>query len=311
MNRFHSRLALALAALLLALPGSVLRAGENPAITATTPTSDFVLDNVNGTAYHKKTGLTWKRCAEGQTWNASKLICDGLAFCGYNWSQALSLASGGWRLPNLKELLSIVERRNYQPAINTTVFPATSQTATFWSSSPDREGWTFYVSFQGGRFRFESNTGGDCVRLVRGGQFLPTHTLTVTRTGTGTITSNPAGIDCGVNCTATFSSGATITLTPSAGAGFSFTGWGGACSGSGPCVVTMDTAKSVSATFTASAIPTHTLTLNRTGTGTITSTPAGIDCGTTCAALFSAGAAVTLTPAAGVGYTFGGWGRGL
>ena len=75
MNRFHSRLALALAALLLALPGSVLRAGENPAITATTPTSDFVLDNVNGTAYHKKTGLTWKRCAEGQSWSSG--ACTG------------------------------------------------------------------------------------------------------------------------------------------------------------------------------------------------------------------------------------------
>jgi uncharacterized repeat protein (TIGR02543 family) len=51
-----------------------------------------------------------------------------------------------------------------------------------------------------------------------------------------------------------------------------------------------------------------TLTVSRTGTGTITSTPAGIDCGTTCSATFNSGKTVTLKSSAGAGYTFSGWG---
>lgn len=44
------------------------------------------------------------------------------------------------------------------------------------------------------------------------------------------------------------------------------------------------------------------------GTGTVTSTPAGIDCGPTCAAPFTAGAPVTLTAAPAAGSFFAGWG---
>lgn len=51
-----------------------------------------------------------------------------------------------------------------------------------------------------------------------------------------------------------------------------------------------------------------TLTINKTGDGTVTSTPAGIDCGATCAAEFEKGAAVTLAQSAGEGFQFSGWG---
>ena len=44
------------------------------------------------------------------------------------------------------------------------------------------------------------------------------------------------------------------------------------------------------------------------GSGRITSNPAGIDCGTACAAAFDRGTPVTLTPAAAAGYHFLGWG---
>ena len=47
-----------------------------------------------------------------------------------------------------------------------------------------------------------------------------------------------------------------------------------------------------------------------TGTGTITSSPAGIDCGSTCGASFETGSSVTLTAAADAGNTFGGWSGG-
>ena len=54
---------------------------------------------------------------------------------------------------------------------------------------------------------------------------------------------------------------------------------------------------------------THQLsvTTTGTGTGTVTSSPAGIDCGSTCQANFSSGQQVTLTATAASGSTFGGW----
>jgi Divergent InlB B-repeat domain len=44
---------------------------------------------------------------------------------------------------------------------------------------------------------------------------IDSHTVSVTRagTGTGTVTSNPAGIDCGTTCHASFHGGTTVTLT--------------------------------------------------------------------------------------------------
>jgi hypothetical protein len=53
----------------------------------------------------------------------------------------------------------------------------------------------------------------------------------------------------------------------------------------------------------------HTLTVSRngSGTGTVTSSPAGINCGTTCSAFYSEGTTVTLTPTADAGSSFTGW----
>ena len=79
------------------------------------------------------------------------------------------------------------------------------------------------------------------------------HTLTVTPAGTGAgmVTSDPAGIDCGNTCVASFSENITVTLTAEASSGSTFEGWSGACTGTAACTVTMDMAQAVTATFTA------------------------------------------------------------
>lgn len=50
-----------------------------------------------------------------------------------------------------------------------------------------------------------------------------------------------------------------------------------------------------------------TVAMSGTGTGTVTSSPAGIDCGSTCSAEYYEGKEVTLTPAPAAHSTFAGW----
>jgi hypothetical protein len=139
--------------------------------------------------------------------------------------------------------------------------------------------------------------------------FVRRHTLTVAKagTGSGTVTSNPAGINCGTTCSASYDEGTLVTLSASPDSNSTFTGWSGAgCSGTGTCQVTMDASKSVTATFTKIQF---SVTINKsgTGTGTVTSSPTGINCGTTCTASFDAGTLLTLTAVPASGSTFGGW----
>ena len=64
-------------------------------------------------------------------------------------------------------------------------------------------------------------------------------TVSLTGNGTGAVTSNPAGINCGLDCTEKYGIGTTITLTATADTGYTFTGWSGGCSGTGTCNITM------------------------------------------------------------------------
>jgi hypothetical protein len=136
---------------------------------------------------------------------------------------------------------------------------------------------------------------------------LQTFALTVTKAGngTGTVTSNPAGINCGATCAVSFNFGTVVALTATPAAGSTFAGW----SGDADCTdgsVTMTTAVSCTATFT---LQTFALTITKAGngSGTVTSNPAGINCGVTCAVSFNFGQVVALTPTPAAGSTFAGW----
>ena len=130
-------------------------------------------------------------------------------------------------------------------------------------------------------------------------------TVTAPPAGAGTITSSPAGINCPSTCSASFPQNTKVTLTATPGANYFFAGWGGACSGT-TCVVTITAATSVSASFTAGEGVTVVMTGGGTGT-TVTSSPAGINCPTTCSATFPKNTQVTLTETPGSDY-FVGWG---
>jgi hypothetical protein len=71
----------------------------------------------------------------------------------------------------------------------------------------------------------------------------------------------------------------------------------------------MDQAKTVTARFDAIGDQTLTVILAGNGTGTVTSSPAGINCGNTCAVSFPPNTEVTLTATPTFPFNaFGGWG---
>jgi hypothetical protein len=138
---------------------------------------------------------------------------------------------------------------------------------------------------------------------------LQKHTLQVALAGngSGTVTSSPAGISCGTGCSAAYDAHTQVTLTAAPAANSVFTGWsGGGCAGTGTCVVTTDSAISVTATFTLKQF-TVSVAVTGTGGGTVTSSPAGISCGSSCSALYNVGTVVTLTASPNSQSTFLGW----
>lgn len=185
-----------------------------------TPTTDFTVNN-DGTATHMTTGLTWKRCAEGQSWSGS--TCTGTAQT-YTWAAATALTGtfGGksdWRLPTIAELVTIVERDITNPSINPTVFPSTSAyyfwSGTTYAGSSDN---ARFVDFGSGNNFYYDKTSSFPVRLVRGGQLLNssglyTPTPDFSDLGNGIVTHNKTSLTwkrCaegqtwdGVTCTGT------------------------------------------------------------------------------------------------------------
>ena len=117
----------------------------------------------------------WMRCLVGQTWDGG--ICNDIARA-YTWQNALQAAHGfvfagysDWRMPNIKELVSIVEQACYDPAINTIVFP-NMPGFSVWSSSPKTQlPWNAWqVDFKDGNITDRGQDTLYRIRLVRGGQ---------------------------------------------------------------------------------------------------------------------------------------------
>lgn len=76
-----------------------------------------------------------------------------------------------------------------------------------------------------------------------------TYTLTVTVAGDGTATSDPAGIDCGGDCTEAYADGTKVTVTGQPGPGATHTCINGCVEGSDDTTVTMDRDRELKVTF--------------------------------------------------------------
>jgi len=114
-------------------------------IESTTPENHF-LNNKDGTVTDMRYGLQWQICTFGQVYDTADGSCKGEQKQFPTWSEAIlsqdqingDKAQGysDWRLPNIKELQSIVERKCRNPAINTKVFIGTNN-GVYWSNTPD------------------------------------------------------------------------------------------------------------------------------------------------------------------------------
>jgi phospholipase C len=145
-------------------------------------------------------------------------------------------------------------------------------------------------------------------------QGAPVLTVSLAGTGAGSVSSNPSGISCKPNCSASFKSGTQVTLTETAATNSFFAGWTGAgqsCGDSPTCTVTLSATQQVTATFNITqSAPVLTVSLAGTGTGTVSSNPSGISCKPNCSASFAAGTQVTLTATSGANSNFIGWSGG-
>lgn len=112
-----------------------------------------------GTVYDTRTRLTWQQDAVRiwYTWAGATTYCKNLA-----------LAGDGWRLPSIRELMTLVDVRQRAPAIDPKFFPNT-QNAYFWTSSllarDPTKAW--YVYFSYGYSYAISVSFNNAVRCVR------------------------------------------------------------------------------------------------------------------------------------------------
>ena len=117
--------------------GGVQWAGPQYLVTTVAyPSAAAPQDGPNNAVTDRRTGLTWRRCLEGQQWTGS--ACTGMP-TEFAHEAALTHTRSPqflWRLPNVKELQTLVDVRRSDPAHDTAAFPGDSQRVNLWSSTP-------------------------------------------------------------------------------------------------------------------------------------------------------------------------------
>ena len=124
-------------------------------------------DAANNLVTDGTTGLQWRRCVEGQTWTGSG--CSGTpAWFDHPSGLAHAHSLSGWRVPNVKELNSLIDlAQQGSVRINTSVFPSTPANQ-HWSSTPHTDpSYAISVDFAWGDVGTVSRSAPMTVRLVR------------------------------------------------------------------------------------------------------------------------------------------------
>ncbi|HEX5784033.1 MAG TPA: DUF1566 domain-containing protein [Burkholderiaceae bacterium] len=185
--------------------------------------------NADGTVTDTTTGLVWDRCALGSRTSAATL-CAANTNATYTWADALAQVSArntahhlgfsDWRLPNVRELESLVDiAAPVWPTVDVSAFPDTPVDGDAWANGGHWSSTTYGSSptwAWGVEFSFGFPTIGDkgdllYVRLVRAGPALVgfDSLLPVVNGSCGSahatnplVTSAPSANLCGVGSTA-------------------------------------------------------------------------------------------------------------
>ncbi|TXT40238.1 MAG: branched-chain amino acid ABC transporter2C amino acid-binding protein [Comamonadaceae bacterium] len=195
-------------------------------------------DNGDGTVTDTGIGLIWMRCSMGQTWTGS--TCSGNANT-YTWDQAVAItgtvnfsSQTDWRLPNILELQSIVDRSRSNPAISPTAFPGTPNSSV-WSSTPSAASAAnaWYVNFSNstidGSAYINPKTNTFAVRMVRSSQSSILSNLArpdseFVNNGDGTVTHTATGL-MWKRCIETSAWDGTSCSSPGATGGAPYMSW--------------------------------------------------------------------------------------
>ncbi len=117
-------------------------------------------DNGDGTVTDNRTNLMWQQVTAPAiyTWQNAIAYCNNLVLAGHS----------DWRLPNLNELESLVNR-DHTPAIDPVYFPNTEYEIGYWSSTSDNDNmnkaWSIAFSY-GYEYTYEKTVNMH-VRAVR------------------------------------------------------------------------------------------------------------------------------------------------
>ncbi|MEO5376688.1 MAG: DUF1566 domain-containing protein [Magnetococcus sp. DMHC-6] len=129
-------------------------------------------DNNNGTVTDNLTGLIWLQdanCFGAQIWTSALSSANNLAngFCKLTDGSVV----GDWRLPNRKELKSLIDYGNYNPALPSGHPFSSVQASTYWSSTTfaNDTSIAWIVRLDDGKVGNDRKTGTGYVWPVRGG----------------------------------------------------------------------------------------------------------------------------------------------
>jgi hypothetical protein len=147
----------------LLLPARAVRGGRPAPQPRFRPVAGHE-DEVRDTA----TGLIWARCPHEQSWLAG--ACTGVA-TSTEWPAAIALASqltGGWRMPNVKEMNSIVDEALPAPKLDPVAFPGAASVWQWKSTNyVDDEDYTWAVDLTTGRTFVVNKRNWDGLRQFR------------------------------------------------------------------------------------------------------------------------------------------------
>jgi Carboxypeptidase regulatory-like domain/Divergent InlB B-repeat domain len=157
-------------------------------------------------------------------------------------------------------------------------------------------------------------TLGSTYVLVQASWARITHPVSVTVAGPGSVSASVGAIsgctEAGGTCSGAYEEGGYAFLTATPAPHYELTGWTGcARESAGECWVSTEAAAQATATF-APIVRRLEVATSGNGSGTVTSSPAGIDCGSECSTSALDGETVTLTASPVSHSEFTGWSGG-